>query len=527
MSAQNVEITINSELGSAPKAENLGSDSGNNTFFKKLEEDLNKKDALNLNAIRNPDFELHRETTVTKNSYNTAGNLSLSCYIPIKPNNPPNFVGLIINDASNAGNNPNHPLMRVLLDWVKDKDMLTYYIDSTTAANANGVPTINLKTIITSKDANYVLRWWNAGRVNWCDKGGDEEADKLCQIYAHRLNALFSHVINTDLTTPDNKFKELVQNLFVYATSKRKMGGISGDTFSFMPYSGSTLMLPSLVNYITNTTKNIKENALSYCGFVPKNTKVFVSNCKTAEDFQKMNDKFNAGNLDIMTSSIDLININESLSKVGKYNYPLTPGNAKSDNNSFMPLTATHDNIVKLFEQIDTPPLQNLKVLRFRDTEYSKQYTDNYAFNAADQKIGTHTNNPKIDIRDNDASGASKTVWVKDLNKEIEIKIPIVYFLSDEALGYCGDCSDMDLNTESKAYSCRDDTHGNCKNYDRADDACRTYFIGCLNWDAAGCNHMRKPGNKFNIVDCVCLFYCDWVCKSGHGRREGGDRESC
>ena len=124
MKTTETTIKLNERINASSSPDNI-TDENVNTFFHKLEEHLSDKTSTHLNNIRNSDFELHRQNTISKSSYNTAGNLSLMCYVPIRTDAAPNFVGLVVNDTSNESDNPQHPLMRILLDWIKSNDMLT------------------------------------------------------------------------------------------------------------------------------------------------------------------------------------------------------------------------------------------------------------------------------------------------------------------------------------------------------------------------------------------------------------------
>lgn len=529
-----------------PNVETIPQEKQNtNTLYDLLQTKLNAPDR-NLIDITNKEFEFHCQNTPTS-QYNVSGNLSLSCYIPRFPEVAPNYVGLIMNDKSNDGENPKHPLMRILTDWIKSNDMLTYYYYSAEFSEENKVPPINMKNVIQKGYVDeagneYYFKWWNIGRERWSDKSdGDSThpakqsgyiARNLCQLFAKKLNDLFDYVISKDLITADNEFVEKLVSLFAIDNANLvelndAIGGtITYNAVKLYPYSNGTLLLPSLVNYIAHNV-NRHFHALSYCGYVPKDSSFYVSGDLNEQQFATDTTKYrsdtwealdkqnglNGGKAyDIFPTSTGMFNINEGLSNIGTYNYPFRGYEAKS--NEFLK-PHVMDAEKDLTDEIDrvnkNPPLtdESFKVggkYKFPDDSIIIDHRDLTSSNVNNGKrsekyefIESNENLNKLGEliaaketvidgrtipRENDVE---ETKMVRETRTVKNVKIPIGWYIS-----YFGVLNSYYTSCWAQPSCCSDDKNG-CRGRNWND---RDWHKPVKDWWSWGWNYPQLSGNQ-------------------------------
>ena len=333
-----------------------------NTFYSLLQ---NKLDANTRSAemrVSSSEFEFSCVNNVdVKNSYNTAGNIQLACYIPANENVNPNYTNLILFDKD-IDADEDFKLMKILTDWIKSDDMLTYYYyEGGYDDGPTHVPNTNIKDYI-QKYANYIktlqannyvesatnpapetmCRWWNIGRINWGDDNA-QVAQRLANFYAKQLNALIEYVITNDLCVADDKFVKLLSAMFAAGEArnvdiydaKAESGGrekavnYNFKAFNLYPYSNGALILPSLVNYVSRKT-NPTLHALSCCGYVPKGTELYTSEeaytvAKIRSDQSKLRpeeENLTDDQKYVMPDSVAMFEINKGMGDIGTVNYP-------------------------------------------------------------------------------------------------------------------------------------------------------------------------------------------------------------
>ena len=478
------DVNITSNISVEPDTIPQGKEKVN-TFYDKLQEALDSGNRETYGSV-SEEFEYHCiNNTVLKTSYNTSGNISISCNIPAKTGIYPNYTSLLIynknlmpSDPTKAATSVEEAIMRILTQWIRSDDMLTYYYYTNEFKTFNNVPPINLYTELHKESSDIVLKWWNYGRLKWADDGNTTSESKglrarqLCIAYVDKLNALFHEVISKDLTVADEDFRELLTNLFtngkdVIELKDSTTGNINYETYRYYPWSAGALILPSLVNLIAHHT-NTNLHALAYCGFVGKDARLYT-NSKVRNEQELVNDntKYRStskGELgtkepykSIRHDSVALFDINNGLgSNIGLTNYPFRPFNNSSDTT----LTTPH---VISNELLDIPKDKLLNDDVFKDSGQS-----NWRFpNKTKTFNGTRTTEPyeyHVEELDQQILGSIDSTEVEEINaqqpekhlvretRKCTIKVPIRFYCSTTSVRGKTNGTDGDAKSNTKTY---------------------------------------------------------------------------
>ena len=499
---QSTYISISADnMSKKPKIEQIDSKTPNiHTLYSTLQTHLND-DNRSLISVSNKEFEFKCQNNKSKTGYNTAGNLSFSCYIPMKDELAPNYIGLIINDKTNEGDNPKFPLMRILTDWIKSDDMMTYYYFSTNLVKVNNVPPIDIKSIIKNgfkdgKGDEYCLKWWNYGREKWGADNGTL-ARNLCQVYGKKLNELFDYIIKNDLIVADSEFQKRLFGLFASSSSQSSVK-LNDDTkrrsytpYLLYPYSNGALILPSLVNFIADKI-NVNNHALVYCGYIPKGSRIFVSNDNETElvkDKTKYRDDETKMKEDakITPFSVGIFNINDGLKDVGTTNYPFTV-----DNTNQKPHVLDNKSVNSLIDEsgIKTnPPLTDLVFKPYGSDKYNFTNDEKYEYN--ENVLKSEVLGDLVPNKEKKEGGSGQTVekLVKE-TRTVDIIIPLGCYLKNGRI----DSSPTGCNNGGICQS--DDNHG-CDHCPWHDNACINRKIGiCWDYWSWGGTHASSSGSR-------------------------------
>ena len=224
-----------------------------NSFYDKLQKFFDDADRSS-RSIKNNIVNLtlgNNQTTPT--IYNCGGNIKFNCTIPAEVDNYPNYTNIILNTKDVTDQSMN--LMNILTSFITDPNFLsTYFFDENLSKNENGVPLINVSQYLDTPN----MCWnWNAGR-----KYTLETVKNISNYYMLKLNDLLDYIITNDLHSVDSEFSKKFLALFVNA-----------DGYIYN-HSNGTLVLPSIVNWLSSKN-NGKYHALSMCGYVKKDSKIF------------------------------------------------------------------------------------------------------------------------------------------------------------------------------------------------------------------------------------------------------------
>ena len=339
-----------------------------NSFYTLLQSALNdNKRNITFNGIQNSEFEVKcDDNAAVKTTYNTAGSIMMKLNVPIEENTAPNYLALITNSSLSGSSST---LLKILTQFIQSDDMLTYYYWTDKFEVVNGVPNINIYDVITktpynlstsdsrnmsygTEDTNQLKKYvtdheplndypllmnWNVGRKGWEDNDS-ALMKEICNAYAEKFNKLIDYIITNDITVADETFvKNYLIPLFSPGTFKTRLfdNPLTGASFNRSYYNiyshaNGTLLLPSLVNYIADKT-NKSQHALAYCGYVPKNSILYVSDSTTSAEV-KMDSKLIAAEDKNLTGQDVYLypnqhaefNINNGLDNIGTVNYPLS-----------------------------------------------------------------------------------------------------------------------------------------------------------------------------------------------------------
>lgn len=265
-----------------------------NVFYKLLHDKLISSDRESF-IINNPIIKLNVKNNVTT-TYNCSGNVKINCLLPKSDKMFPNYVNVILNSAKVGDENTN--LITILTSFITHPSFLATYSYSSNLKSSNDVPIINLSTVLDKLN----LCWnWNAGRNFNKDLVRD-----MSNYYMSKFNELIDYVITTDLVKVDDNFNKLLVSMF------------ANDEGKIFAHSNGSLVLPSLVNWLSINGNDGKNNAMDVCGYVKQGSKVFPTDLNTDwNNVVKWSDK------DESVSPI--INVpkdfNHSITK-SKYNYP-------------------------------------------------------------------------------------------------------------------------------------------------------------------------------------------------------------
>lgn len=512
-----VNITSNNDI----KADEINENNKTvNSFYQNLQETLDNGNR-EVFGEASEEFEFHCvNNTKIKTSYNTSGNISISCNIPASDNISPNYINLLIynkelmpSDPTKEARTEDEAIMRILTQWIKSDDMLTYYYFNSSLKPFNNVPPVDMYKILHQKqeDSDTVFKWWNYGRVNWAD--GNLSRD-LCIAYAAKLNHLFHYIISNDLTVADDKLRELITDLFTNGkdTIKLKDSTNSNETittYKFYPWSSGALILPSLVNLIANYT-NPQLHALSYCGYIGKNSMLYTSPGVRSIDELAKNDNtkfrseaalkdYNDDNYKyIRHNSVATFDINEGMGiNIGETNYPFRPYNPE-----YPDFTAPHvmaNNMINIpsdklltddvFRDNETAdwrfPGKNTKTFKGIGSTNGERTTEMFEYHTEEldqQVLG------EVLIEKNESGEVIKGPKVRDVKtlekiliretRTRDIKIPIRYYLSQKTVRAPTHYLEPDYaQGDSKSDIPSKNRHG--KGWDAKDDFCYSWFIVC------------------------------------------------
>ena len=461
-----------------------------NTFYTLLQTALDdNKRSITFNGIKNQEFEVKCVDNATiRSSYNTAGSISMKLNVPVAEQNEtvfPNYLYLIANSGLSATSSI---IMKILTQFIISDDMLTYYYWSDKLKSVNNVPNINIYDIITKEPINLatddthgmpydnilqqfakdhevlndfpLLMFWNAGRQGWEDVDKDTNVpnfQEICNSYARDFNKLIDYIITNDITVVDDNFIDNYLTPLFGKVSKRQRqinndvdgNMISSDSYVIYSHANGTLMLPSLVNYIADKT-NKSQHALSYCGYVPKNSLLYVSESSTVDEIEPEDKLIAAEDSDltgeqafVYPNSHAEFNINGGLNNIGTYNYPLSGNDmAKMPNNvetiSRIDQVLLSDDVFKDIGADKTrfPKETRSIMVKSRSGDSTSQFADT-------QLNGVERYACYEDVIMNNIIGytyfghitdtqPSEDIWVKEF-RTTTIYVPIYYYLSLES----------------------------------------------------------------------------------------------
>lgn len=397
-------ITYDENLVKTNGALTIEQTSGENTFFKLLQEKLDSDERYKF-KVETKEIEIHcQENAGLETSYNTAGNLNLMFNLPANSSVSPNYLNVVVNSTLDT----NDTIMKILTNWIKSSDLLTEYYypnNNNFEDNVNGVPLINLETAIkTGIDSKPILKYWNIGRDKWYDSQYNDSNGKptinsiskvveMCNAYAERFNSLIDYIIKNDVVYADDGFRNKLLELFgdgkkhSIALKNTTSTGSDNKQYNIYSYSNGTLMLPSLVNYIADNV-NGKLHALAYCGYVGKESKMYISSAYDDNGIAKENkyieDTTGTSEEDkhIYANSSANYNINGNMIH-SSYNHPLShSATASAPENVITPSKANYTSLDNsFFLSIDTnlpnfPGTNEITInVRNESTEATKQET--------------------------------------------------------------------------------------------------------------------------------------------------------
>ena len=291
-SAQSINEVVNEELNIR---ESINRE---NIFYNSLQNFFDDKDrdsrAIN-NGVVKARMKSNRNLS---NGYNAGGNLYIECTIPSSQSVSPNYVNAIINslDVKNNGMNgmnestmngsndtsavttgssvasdantssssyvtTRFDLMSILTGFIFDSNFITPYYFDNKLKSENGVPAFDL-----SKKLDEVnMCWnWNAGRDFTIQR-----VKEISNYYISKLNELIDYIITNDLINVDKTFSKIFLSMF------------ANNSGIIYEHSNSTLLLPSLINWLSSKSNNGANNALSLCGYVKSGSQFFPNSSKS------------------------------------------------------------------------------------------------------------------------------------------------------------------------------------------------------------------------------------------------------
>lgn len=296
-----------------------------NMFYELLQNDYFDSDKRETKIVDVSGVKLNMKNNLSSSSvYNCGGNLRIECDIPTSKENFPNYSKFILN-VNEVGDSDEVNLIKILTTFMMDKDFLTTYYFDSKLVSENNVPLINLKEHIgdnqkivngsgndvsssngSTSDSNGNLKicWnWNAGRDYTKDR-----INGMINYYMLKFNELIDYIINNDLVVVDSEFSKKFISLFM------------NNSDILYSYSNGTLLLPSLINWLSSKLNEGKFHALSMCGFIKSGSKIFPvdDERKKWNEVVKWSDK-----KDEFTPCVSVPrNINNGILEMSKYNYP-------------------------------------------------------------------------------------------------------------------------------------------------------------------------------------------------------------
>ena len=291
---KSVSISITSNEVNIPSKEK-----GKNTFYQLLQNKFNSSDRTTF-SINNPLIKLSMKNNTTT-AYNCSGNLKLRCVLPKSKEVVPNYVNVVLN--TNTISEANTDLMSILTSFISSPNFIARYMYSDALKESNGVPLINLSTVLDKVN----LCWnWNVGRSGYTP----EVVSDMVNYYMSKFNELIDYVVGSDLVKVDDKFEKLFVSMFANE---------DGKLFS---HANGSLVLPSLVNWLSVNGSGGINGALDLCGYVKMGSRVFP-----------VDGGIGRWSDDEKESVSPFINVpkdyNQSIIK-SKYNYPFTTPTSSS-----------------------------------------------------------------------------------------------------------------------------------------------------------------------------------------------------
>lgn len=302
-----------------------------NTFYDVLYKAIDS-DTREITNIQNNELTLQmKNNTTTPNVYNTGGNLYINCNIYKNEEMYPNYANIILNDIKS--NRINSELMKAFLEFITDKNFLTYYNYNEKLKTEHNLNDINLKTELNNSETILLNLNYNRSYTSTTTKS-------YINSFLHLFNRLIDYVITEDCTLADSTFGEYFMNLFVNEEGK------------IYDYGINTLMIPSLINWLSKARGDGLNTALNCCGYVEKGSKIFPTNpSENFETVEKWSDKET-----IISPYVKCaINFNNGVAKT--LNYPFSDSglscnnivqfvNGQYDYTQNMQLGFTKDNFV-------------------------------------------------------------------------------------------------------------------------------------------------------------------------------------
>ena len=285
-----------------------------NMLYELLQNDYFDSDKRETKIVDVSGVKLNMKNNLSSSSvYNCGGNLRIECDIPTSKENFPNYSKVILS-ANEVGDSDEVNLIKILTTFMTDKDFLTTYYFDSKLVSENNVPLINLKEHIgdnqkivnssaSDSSGNLKICWnWNAGRNYSKDR-----VNGVINYYMLKLNELIDYIISNDLIVVDSEFSKKFISLFM------------NNSDILYSYSNGTLLLPSLINWLSSKLNEGKFHALSMCGFIKSGSKIFpVDEQKKWNEVAKWSDK-----KDEFTPCVSVPrNINNGIVEMSKYNYP-------------------------------------------------------------------------------------------------------------------------------------------------------------------------------------------------------------
>lgn len=266
----------------------------NNEFYDLLQNkfDLADRDSysVNTNVIK----LIMQKNILTK--YNCSGNLQLYASIPKSNKVYPNYANIILNTTNVA--NSKTDLLNIMTSFISNPYFITNYMYNESLKSSNGVKMIDLSRVLDTPN----MCWnWNVGRSY-----NDKTVKDIANFYISKFNELIDYVITNDLKKIDDKFNKLFTSMFINNENK------------IYSHSNGTLVLPSIVNWLSAKRGDGLNNSLDYCGYVAKDSKLFPSAKNTNwSTQQKWSDKEQ-----VVSPIINVPKNINNLITMSKYNYP-------------------------------------------------------------------------------------------------------------------------------------------------------------------------------------------------------------
>lgn len=210
--------------------------------------DLFESRATNLNSDTIDSIQFKSYVTPS-GSINASGNCYLNAFLPA------NYASFIINNQISGS------LFEYLFSFVTDKNFISkFYINS----KLDGVKIFDMRsTLETMSDHPYSMMYWNIGRNNITADTAKQVSSLFCQSF----NNLIDYVLKNNIKTVTSAYSELYSSLFK----------LNDKIYDFCSY---TLMLPSILNYMSVNSNVLTNNAYDKLNIVQKGTNILKTSNK-------------------------------------------------------------------------------------------------------------------------------------------------------------------------------------------------------------------------------------------------------